>query len=98
MTRPLIIRPAAEADIETAYRWYEDQRVGLGAEFLSVVEAGLSSIERNPERYPERYKRARRLVLRRFPYSLFFLIQPALIEVIACTHGRRNPRHWRSRL
>ena len=98
MTRPLIIRPAAEADIEKAYRWYEDQRVGLGAEFLGVVEAGLSSIGRNPERYPEHYKRARRLVLRRFPYSLFFVIQPDLIEVIACTHGRRNPRHWRSRV
>lgn len=98
MTRPLIVSVEAEADIESAFRWYEDQRVGLGTEFLWVVEAGLSSIERNPEQYPERYKRDRRLVLRRFPYSLVFLVEPALIKVIACVHGRRHPRHWRKRL
>lgn len=67
MTRPLIVSPEAEADIESAFRWYEDQRVGLGTEFLRVVEAGLSSIERNPEQYPVRYKGAGVLSSAGFP-------------------------------
>ena len=57
--RPLILRPEAEADIEEAYRWYEQQSRGLGAEFLRAVDACLALITRQPELYPEKYKRAR---------------------------------------
>jgi plasmid stabilization system protein ParE len=98
MTRPLILRLSAEADIEAAYRWYEEQSPGLGTEFLRAVEASLSSIERNPELYSQQYRRARRALLRRFPYALFYVIQPDLIEVIGCIHVRRHPSRWRSRL
>ena len=42
--KPPILRPAAAADVEGAYRWYEDQRAGLGEEFLAAVEAGLEMI------------------------------------------------------
>jgi plasmid stabilization system protein ParE len=94
----LILRQDAEDDIETAFTWYEQQRQGLGPEFLLAVEAGLAAIERQPEAYPAVYKRARRLVLRRFPYALFFVADRGLIEVIACTHVRRHPRRWRKRV
>jgi plasmid stabilization system protein ParE len=96
--RPLILRPQAEAEVEEAFRWYEARTPGLGAEFVRTVDAALSSIERQPELYPVKYKAARQVVLRRFPYSLFYLIQPdGSVEVIACSHTRRNPRRWRSR-
>lgn len=98
MSRSLILRPAAEDDVEAAYRWYEEQSPGLGAEFLRSVEAGLASIERNPEAYQQVYKHARRALLRRFPYALFYVASPELIEVIGCIHTRRHPRRWRSRL
>ena len=29
-----LLRPAAAADIDEAFAWYETQRVGLGEEFL----------------------------------------------------------------
>jgi hypothetical protein len=32
--KSLIFRPAAAADVEEAYDWYESQRTGLGEEFL----------------------------------------------------------------
>ncbi|HET7230416.1 MAG TPA: type II toxin-antitoxin system RelE/ParE family toxin [Longimicrobium sp.] len=98
MSRPLILRPVAEDDVEAAYRWYEEQSPGLGAEFLRSVEVGLASIERNPEACQKVYKHARRALLRRFPYALFYVASPELIEVIGCIHTRRHPRHWRSRL
>ena len=40
----LLLRPAAAADIEEAYRWYERQRVGLGEEFLTAVDATLQEL------------------------------------------------------
>ena len=98
MSRPLIVRADAESDVEAAYHWYEERSPGLGAEFLRAVEASLSSVERDPERYPQHYKRARRALLRRFPYALFYVIESDLVEVIGCLHTRRHPRRWRSRM
>jgi plasmid stabilization system protein ParE len=98
VSRPLILRQDAEDDVEAAYRWYEEQSSGLGAEFLRSVEASLASVERNPEAYQKVYKDARRALLRRFPYALFYVAAPELIEVIGCIHTRRHPKRWRSRL
>jgi len=70
----------------------------LGAEFLRAVDAALASIERNPEAYQMVYKHARRALLRRFPYALFYVTTPELIEIIGCIHTRRHPGHWRSRI
>ena len=39
MKRPILIRPEAEADIEEAYRWYEEKLGGLGADFLEFFMA-----------------------------------------------------------
>jgi len=98
VTRPVILRAAAEDDIEAAYHWYEERSHGLGAEYLRAVEAGLALIERNPELPPRVYKQARRVLLRRFPYSLFYVVGAELIEVVGCIHTRRHPRRWRSRI
>jgi len=40
----LLLHPAAAADVEEAFRWYEARRDGLGDEFLEVVQSGLESI------------------------------------------------------
>ncbi len=70
MKNPLL-RAAAAADVEDAYRWYERQREGLGEEFLTAVTNALNSVSGNPERYPIVYRETRRLQLRRFPFSVF---------------------------
>jgi plasmid stabilization system protein ParE len=40
----VLIRPAAAADIDDAFVWYERQRPGLGEEFLEAVRAALGDI------------------------------------------------------
>ncbi len=37
--KPPIVRPAAAADIEDAYSWYERQQAGHGDEFLAAANA-----------------------------------------------------------
>ena len=39
MTPIFVVQPEAEAEISEAFRWYEDKRVGLGLEFVRIVEA-----------------------------------------------------------
>jgi hypothetical protein len=36
-------------------------------------------------------------VFRRFPYSLIYRVIGDDVFVLACFHGKRNPRVWRSR-
>jgi plasmid stabilization system protein ParE len=93
----LVVRDAAEADITEAARWYEQRSAGLGSEFLRAVDVTLAEIARMPGRYPLVRGNARRALLRRFPYAVFFVATPDLISVLACMHARRDPRRWQER-
>ncbi len=95
--KPPIFRPAAAADVEHAYRWYEAQQAGLGEDFLAGVSTVIESLMAYPERFPIVHRQTRRVHLRRFPYSLFYRIIDDQIIVVACMHGRRHPRRWQSR-
>lgn len=97
MSLPLILTPAAEADIANAKAWYNLQREGLGDEFVLCVEEALARIRRIPEGATEVYPGVRRVVMRRFPYGVFYRIDPDQIGVIAVYHSRRDPRGWQVR-
>jgi len=92
-----ILRPAAAADVEEAYRWYEDQRAGLGEEFLTAVGAGFDTIAAHPLAAPVVHRDTRRLLLRRFPYGVFYRLVEDEIVVVGCLHAKRHPRVWRGR-
>src|SRR2546430_1014556 len=67
----VILRPAAAADIEEAFLWYEDRESGLGHEFLEAVQSVLTNVGAQPRAYPVIHRNTRRALLRRFPYGLF---------------------------
>ena len=94
----LLARPAAAADIEEAYRWYEQRQVGLGEEFLAAVDAILGDVVSHPSAYPAVYREARRALLHRFPYAIFYRIYGEIVVVVACMHGRRDPQRWKDRI
>ncbi len=97
MPLPVLIEPEAEADVASAFDWYETKRSGLGSEFLAELAFILESIERNAEQYPIATGRTRRALIRRFPFGVFFVIEPDSIAVTACMHCRRDPRRWQIR-
>lgn len=93
----LILRPAAAADVEEAYDWYEAQRSGLGEEFLAEVQRSLNLIIESPYRFPVVHRQTRRCLLQRFPYQMLYRIVDDRIAVVACMHGKRDPSRWQSR-
>ena len=97
MTRPILFRPEAETELMEAASWYEERGKGLGAEFLRSLDATISAIERNPLAYPIIFGTVRRAVLRRFPYVVIYRPQDDEILIIACMHGRRDPKRWQER-
>jgi hypothetical protein len=56
MAFPLTINPEAEEDLADAYDWYEEQRSGLGREFLDCVEQVFNRIQRTPEIHAVTYR------------------------------------------
>lgn len=97
MTRPALT-PDAEADLDGAFGWYEEQVSGLGQAFLATFEEHLARIDKNPRQYQELYRGVRRAVMRRFPYAIFYLIERADVVVLAVEHQARDPEHWKRRI
>jgi plasmid stabilization system protein ParE len=97
MTLPLIIREEAEADLADAKKWYEQQRAGLGDEFILCVDAAFERIRRMPEVHLILHKGVRRGLVRRFPYGIFYRVEEDYISVLAVMHNRRDPQRWQSR-
>ena len=98
MSYRLLIRPRAESDLVEAQQWYEAQRRGLGGEFRIEVDKILGQLLDQPFIYPLVTPRSRRAVVHRFPYLLYFLVEGERVSVIACLHGKRDPKLLRSRL
>lgn len=97
MSLPLIITPEAEADLAEAKAWYERKREGLGEEFVLCVEAALGHICRVPAAATEVYPGVRRVIVQRFPYGVFYRVDPDQIAVLAVYHSKRDPRTWQAR-
>lgn len=96
-SRLLFIRREARSDLEDAFDWYEARGAGLGHEFLRAVRVQLAAIKLSPDRFPVVADDIRKAVLRRFPYTIYFVILRRQISVIAVLHGRRHPSRWQSR-
>ena len=93
----IVVRPAAAADIDEAFLWYEGQHPGLGLEFLAAAQTQIDAVAQHPLRYPVVRRNTRRALLRRFPYAIYFRIYDEVIVIVACMHGCRNPRRWQVR-
>ena len=91
------IRPEAETDLEEAALWYEKQCPGLGDEFLDEVQDILKILSENPYLYAVVHKNARRALIRRFPFGLYYIIDQNSIIVVAAMHGSRHPKRWQKR-
>lgn len=73
------------------------QAPGLASDFLAAVDTCLASIRRHPGAYALVDPTMRRALLRRFPYAVFYEIEPGEIVVYSVFHGARDPRVWRRR-
>ena len=69
------IQPASATEAAEAADWYEDQQSGLGIAFVLELDAAIERAAESPEAYEVQYRGARRVLMRRFPYSVYFLFE-----------------------
>jgi toxin ParE1/3/4 len=97
MSRTLIVDTEAEEDLARAKKWYDDKRDGLGVEFLEEVDEAFESIRRMPLVSRILFADLRRMLVRRFPYAVFYRVTEDRITVVAVYHTSRDPHGWQSR-
>lgn len=97
MTLPVVWLSGADAELTEALARYSAIRPELGQRFAEAIADTVEKISDAPLHYAVVEKGLRRAGVHRFPYGLFFLVEAKRIVVIACFHGRRNPKHWQSR-
>lgn len=93
----VIFTQAARAELIDAQDWYEGEATGLGRRFRAAIDAVVDRMSANPRQFPVVFKNVRRALLRRFPYSLFFVVEDQALIVIACLHASRDPSPWQRR-
>jgi plasmid stabilization system protein ParE len=94
MTHKVIYYEDAQDDLQAAYIYYENERVGLGEEFLQRVEETVEYIRQYPLHFPILSGKTRKSNLTRFPYAVFYLIHLDTIKITSVMHLKRNPEEW----
>lgn len=94
MAYRLRVSDRAALEIGEAYEWYQEQRAGLGVEFLEALDAQYQAIIESPQLYAETHRGVRRALLRRFPYGVFCASKGEVISVLAVGQTSRSPRRW----
>jgi hypothetical protein len=95
---PVLLHAEAKAEIEAESLYYEARSAGLGLLFLAEVDAALSRIAEAPERWQRSRCGTRRVNVKRFPHSLYYLVHAGTVVVVALAPHRRRPFYWGTRL
>jgi len=83
--------PLTVDDLNTASFHYEQQQSGLSKIFLAEVYQAIERIQAHPFLYVE-VAGIRRILLKRFPYSILYRIVPSdCIRILVIRHHRRHP-------
>ena len=86
----------AEEEMLRAAQLYEDQATGLGERFLDEVEGCVELLLDQPN-VGRQFGKFRRFPLRKFPFTLIYVVEDSDLVVVAVSHHRRRPGYWRGR-
>ncbi|MBI4524480.1 MAG: type II toxin-antitoxin system RelE/ParE family toxin [Deltaproteobacteria bacterium] len=103
MSHRVIVLDEAEDELIAAQEWYETQRAGLGREFRNAIDEAMERLLKaplaaSPVGNVAASIGARRVLVKRFPYSIVFIEDNEDLWIVAFAHHRRRPGYWRGRL
>ena len=89
---PVVYRRKVGRDLAGYFSWYNEQRDGLGDEFLAAVDSVFDTIEQYPEIFTLMHGEIRRAVLSRFPFAVFYRVESKRVVVLTVLHTARDPK------
>jgi toxin ParE1/3/4 len=84
----------ARRELKEAFAWYADRNRSAAAALLVELDSTAARILEMPALGSPLQSGVRRLVLRRFPYSLVYRQVGDAIQIIAVAHHKRRPGYW----
>lgn len=97
MAYKIIVSPRSQKEIDNAIDYYALYSVDAPINFIAALKEAYSTLETNPF-FRIRYKNVRALKIKKFPHSLYFVIneEKNIVRVLSCFHNKRNPnkRPW----
>jgi plasmid stabilization system protein ParE len=97
-SKPVEFHEAASLEFEAAFLWYFERSERAALHFARSVEEAVSSIAEAPDRFPSGPLSTRRLLIRRFPFTVIYRDLASVTQVLAIAHARRRPNYWKGRL
>ena len=80
-----------------AARFYLESSPRVAAAFVDQVEAALAGIRDRPALWRVVQGDVRRCLIRRFPFGIYYTLEPDGVIVWAIMHLRRRPGCWGER-
>ncbi|HKM84916.1 MAG TPA: type II toxin-antitoxin system RelE/ParE family toxin [Terriglobales bacterium] len=96
-SKPYRFHPQAWQEVEAAEVWYRQRNYEASIRFLSEIYDALANLAQWPERWPFYQYGTRRFVLHRFPFSVIYRDEPAVVSIVAIAHHKRRPGYWKDR-
>lgn len=91
------IHPAAQAELSDASTYYETTVPGLGEDFLDEFHGTIERIARHSKIGVLVEAPHRRVILNRFPYSVYYRVIGSTLRITAVSHQHRKPGYWVTR-
>jgi len=91
MAYNFVVSLKAENHIQSAYHWYEEQRPGLGYNFIEAVDLSFKAIQSNPLAYSFRRDNIRGCLTKKFPYLVLFYVRGNNIRIVSVFHTSKKP-------
>jgi plasmid stabilization system protein ParE len=88
-----ILLEDAQIDYEESLQWYAVRSDLAAVNFIKAVDAAMSLICVNPQRWRNKYKNYHELGLKKTPFTIIYIIdtEKELVIVTAVYHHKRNP-------
>lgn len=89
---------AADREAEEVADYYDRELPGLGAEFYHELGTILDHLSLNPRMGVSYFGPYRRVLMQRFPFSVYYELADDRIRVVAVAHQHRMPGYWEDRV
>ncbi|MGI8964857.1 MAG: type II toxin-antitoxin system RelE/ParE family toxin [Limisphaerales bacterium] len=86
------LRPELLADLAEAFAWYEERAEGIGQASVRAFFAAVARATRQPFLYRTVHGEFRRVLLRRYPYWLYYAVERDEVIFFLLFPARRDPR------
>lgn len=92
MAFAVVLKPLALAEVSEAFAWYAQPHIRMSEAFLAELEHTCGFLASNPHLYAKVEGDMRCAHLNRFPYSLFYVVDGDVVNVLSCFHQFRDPK------